>query len=75
MFVKIQKLHGDRISQERHIGDLGNVQVTGGAVSIAMEDKVASMFGPEDMSVSQNVIIYQNIKKHLDDLHNKKLEI
>ena len=48
----LQKTHGSPTNANRHVGDLGNIKVDHGRASIDITDKVASLFGSQDMSVS-----------------------
>ena len=49
---QFQKTHGAPASPERHVGDFGNINVDHGKASIDYTDKVASLFGRPEMSVS-----------------------
>ena len=54
--LNFQKTHGAPTNPIRHVGDLGNIKAEKGRTKVDITDKVASLFGPKDMSVSCTLI-------------------
>ena len=54
--LNFQKTHGAPTNTARHVGDLGNIKAEKGRAKVDITDKVASLFGPKDMSVSSTLI-------------------
>lgn len=57
--VSLQQNHGGPSSDERHVGDLGNILVTAeGVADIFIRDQLVRLSGPDEFSVIVNFGTY-----------------
>eukprot|EP00743_Colponemidia_sp_Colp-15_P000340 GILK01000392.1.p1 GENE.GILK01000392.1~~GILK01000392.1.p1 ORF type:complete len:154 (+),score=11.11 GILK01000392.1:48-509(+) len=58
------KTHGAKEDEERHVGDLGNVEANADGVSeFEMEDRLVSLIGPYSV-IGRSLVVHENV----DDL-------
>lgn len=57
------KEHGAPTDENRHVGDLGNVDSSGGIANVNIEDKIISLVGPNSI-IGRTVVVHADI----DDL-------
>lgn len=57
------KEHGAPTDENRHVGDLGNVDSSGGIANINIEDKIINLTGPHSI-IGRTVVVHADI----DDL-------
>ena len=53
------KQHGDRNSENRHVGSLGNIESDGEVATLFFEDSLVQVIGPYSV-LGRSIVVYEN---------------